>query len=69
MRARSEAEKARLPVRILRATDGNFSIETYRELVDVLPSGELGEIDGGHLVVMERPESVAAAALEFAGAG
>jgi len=63
------AEKARLPVRILRATEGNFPVEAYRDLVQVLPSGELGEIEGGHLVVMERPEVVVAAALEFAAVG
>lgn len=62
------AEKARLPVRVLRATAGSFSIESYRDLIRVLPNGELGEIEGGHLVVMERPEAVAAAALEFAAA-
>lgn len=63
------AEKARLPVRLLHATDGDFPVERYRDLVQVLPDGELGEIEGGHLVVMERPEALAAAALEFAAAG
>ena len=61
------AEKADLPVRLLRATRGDFPREAYRAIVDRLPDGELGEIEGGHLVVMERPEAVADAILAYAG--
>ncbi|MEE2663345.1 MAG: alpha/beta hydrolase [Myxococcota bacterium] len=62
------AEKANLPIRIVRATEGNFSLETYREIVAVLAQGELTEIEGGHLVVMERPAAVVDAVFEFVGA-
>jgi pimeloyl-ACP methyl ester carboxylesterase len=63
------APKADLPLRIARATEGDFSRDSYRELVDRLPRGELTDIEGGHLVVMERPDAVARAILEFAGVG
>ena len=63
------AEKANLPVRILRATEGNFSLEAYRETVVALAQGELTEIVGSHLVVMERPDAVVDAVFEFVGAG
>jgi pimeloyl-ACP methyl ester carboxylesterase len=62
------AEQAQLPIRVARATHGDFTREAYQELVAHLPRGELGEIEGGHLVVMERPAEVARAILEFAGA-
>lgn len=53
------AGRADLPLRIERATHGDFPRESYERLVERLPHGELGEITGGHLVVMERPEDVA----------
>ena len=52
------AARADLPVRIERATHGDFPRESYERLVERLPRGELGEITGGHLVVMERPQDV-----------
>lgn len=66
---RAVAEKARLPVRVLRATQGDFPPEVFQDLVGRLPDGELDEIEGSHLVVMERPEAVAEALLAYAGDG
>jgi pimeloyl-ACP methyl ester carboxylesterase len=63
------AEKAHLPIRVARATRGDFTRAAYDELVAHLPEGDLVEIEGGHLVVMERPEVVSRAILEFAGVG
>ena len=63
------AEKANLPLRVARATEGNFSHEAYSALVAALPQGELSEIEGGHLVVMERPAAVVDAIFDFADAG
>jgi len=60
------AARAELPLRILRATRGDFPREVFHDLVTRLPSGELADIDGGHLVVMERPDAVTEALLAFA---
>jgi pimeloyl-ACP methyl ester carboxylesterase len=57
---------AELPLRILRATRGDFPREVFRDLMTRLPNGELADIDGGHLVVMERPDVVTEALLAFA---
>ncbi|MEZ4215827.1 MAG: alpha/beta hydrolase [Myxococcota bacterium] len=62
------AARADLPLRVLRATRGDFTRAAYEELVATLPRGELGDIEGGHLVPMEQPERVADAILAFAGA-
>ena len=63
------AEKARLPIRLARATEGDFTRSAYADLLERLPDGDHREIEGGHLVVMEDPHRVAAAILEFAGLG
>ena len=60
------AARAELPIRILRATEGDFPREVFHDLVTRLPDGELDDIEGGHLVVMERPDAVADALLEYA---
>jgi len=61
------AARAKLPLRVLRATRGDFTREAYAALVEALPEGELGEIEGGHLVPMEQPDATADAILAFAG--
>jgi len=53
----------------LRAARGNFSRETYQALADAMPDARVEDADAGHLVPMERPDLVIAAALGGSGAG
>lgn len=47
------------PVHLVRATRGYFPRALYQALVQRLPRGALSEMDGGHLLPMEMPESTA----------
>jgi pimeloyl-ACP methyl ester carboxylesterase len=61
------ASRATVPIRLCRATRGDFRRESYKRVVELLDQGELCEIEGGHLVPMEDPAGVVAEVLAFAG--
>lgn len=60
------ASRVTAPIRLLRATHGEFSRENYERVVELLAEGELLEIEGGHLVPMEDPATVVSEILTFA---
>lgn len=59
------ARRAKIPIRLVRATRGDFSRDSYERVVELLEHGELRDLEGGHLVPMEDPAAVIAEILEF----
>jgi pimeloyl-ACP methyl ester carboxylesterase len=58
-----------LPVRLFRATRGDFPRSIYEELVELLPGADIEDFDAGHLIPMECPAQAADAVLRFCDAG
>ncbi|MCZ6462988.1 MAG: alpha/beta hydrolase [Proteobacteria bacterium] len=63
----AEAAQVRVPTRLLRARRGNFPGPLYEALAEEIEDASIEDVDAGHLVPMERPDLVVAAALSFAG--
>ncbi len=61
----SIAEAHPIPTLWIRAARGNFPLAWCRALTARMRSGELLDLDVGHLVVMEEPERVAREAMRF----
>jgi len=53
------------PVRLLWAAQGSFPLQIVRDVCSQLPSGELIELDAGHLMLMEKPDWVVDQVLSF----
>jgi pimeloyl-ACP methyl ester carboxylesterase len=53
------------PTLVLWAQQGNFQREMHEALARELPDGRMRAFDGGHLMVMEQPDRVAALAAAF----
>jgi pimeloyl-ACP methyl ester carboxylesterase len=58
------ARRVRTPTRFLWAARGYFSRAMYEALAGSMASATIDDVDAGHLVPMEAPELVAAAALQ-----
>jgi len=54
-----------VPAHLLWATDGDFPRGIYEALVGTLRQGSIEDVEGGHLLPMERPDLVAEAVLRF----
>ena len=52
-------------VSLVRASDGDMSAPLLRAVADLMPRGEYHEIDGGHLLPLEKPEEVVEHVLRF----
>ncbi|HTF35055.1 MAG TPA: alpha/beta hydrolase [Myxococcota bacterium] len=63
------ARNLTVPALLLRARDGNFPRDFYESVAAAMRQGRVEDVAAGHLVVMERPDLVAAAALRFAREG
>lgn len=61
----AEAERVGIPVRILRATRGDFPRQAYEALADRLAEASVEDVESGHLVPMEHPDRVVEAAFAF----
>jgi pimeloyl-ACP methyl ester carboxylesterase len=44
------------PTHIYWAERGNFSLETYRALANLMPRATVATVPAGHLIPMERPD-------------
>lgn len=53
------------PALILWARQGNFPLDTFQQMCDQVPDATLVEMDAGHLMPMEKPESVVEQVLGF----
>jgi pimeloyl-ACP methyl ester carboxylesterase len=60
-------EKLAVPTLILWAQRGNFPRAVYEVYAERLLNARIDDVDSGHLMPMEKPEIVVAAALAFAG--
>ncbi|MBV1881919.1 MAG: alpha/beta hydrolase [Pseudomonadales bacterium] len=47
------------PLQLVKATGGMFPIELYKGFIKQVPNGQLIEMEGGHLLPMERTEKTA----------
>ncbi|MFQ5699699.1 MAG: alpha/beta fold hydrolase [Myxococcota bacterium] len=61
------AARIRCPVLIQRASESQFPLEVYERFAEPIPDARIETIEGSHLIVMERPDEVAASLLRFAG--
>jgi pimeloyl-ACP methyl ester carboxylesterase len=61
------ARRVRTPARFLWAARGYFSRAMYEAIAASMASAAIHDVEAGHLVPMEEPELVAAAALECLG--
>jgi len=59
------AQGLSVPALLLRARDGNFPRAVYESIAAAMQHGRVEDVEAGHLVVMERPDLVADAALRF----
>src|SRR5262245_19100095 len=60
-------EKLSVPTLILWAEHGTFPRAVYEAYAERLVDARIQDVDGGHLIPLEKPDLVAAAALAFAG--
>jgi len=58
-----------LPVRLIRATRGDFPRLVYEQLAEILPGAEIEDLEAGHLIPMECPDLAADAVLRFCDEG
>jgi len=62
----SIAERSSVPTRILWAKGGDFPRIAHEQLASCMSVADVRDLDAGHLAVMEQPELVCQAVLEFA---
>jgi pimeloyl-ACP methyl ester carboxylesterase len=60
------ARRARVPATVLWAKRGSFSLPLYQRVFGLMERAEIREVDAGHLMPMEQPETVVDAVLEAA---
>lgn len=58
------APKVQIPVDLVHAESGFFSLEFYRHIAAVFPDCTLSELPGGHMLPLEVPDAVAEFALD-----
>jgi pimeloyl-ACP methyl ester carboxylesterase len=61
----TDAGHLETPALLLWAREGDFPRPFYKAVASAMRDGRVQDIDAGHLLVMERPDRVAAAALRF----